>query len=151
MILTSYLIFRHTGSSNPTVRGTITNCMLESIHAPPAFATEFPTKELALRLSSVTESHNNASFTSCTMHERNTSSSSNGVSWSFDKNGKVQLILSLSVAEGSELIDSTATLNRRISNKTRTEAPSRMWMYLVLFWVSLLFISMKIGSCVYAK
>uniref|UniRef100_A0A7N0RHB0 NAC domain-containing protein n=1 Tax=Kalanchoe fedtschenkoi TaxID=63787 RepID=A0A7N0RHB0_KALFE len=133
------------GSKNPVAEHA--KCLLESIPAPPAFAAEFPSKDAALRLASAMQSQNSVNVVANMMHPRNTGTANNGLSWSFDKNGKVQLIFSLSVGQGSGRLDPAACLDGYLSSKSKS-ATWRCWIYLTLFWVSILVISMKIGTCV---
>ncbi|CAM8920280.1 unnamed protein product [Rhodiola kirilowii] len=126
------------------------NRFLESIPAPPAFAAEFPAKEAALRLALAMQSQNTVNVTSNTIHARNASTANNGLSWSFDKNGNVQFVFSLSVAQEGRCLDSTSSMDGNLLSK-KGSITSHIWLYLILFWVSILFISMKIGICVYAK
>uniref|UniRef100_A0A7N0RG51 NAC domain-containing protein n=1 Tax=Kalanchoe fedtschenkoi TaxID=63787 RepID=A0A7N0RG51_KALFE len=138
----------NSGSKNPIVKHA--NRMLESIPAPRAFAAEFPAKEAAIRLASAMETQNSVNVTANMIHARNTSSINNGLSWSFDKNGKGQLIFSLSVGQGDGHLNSAASLHGYLSSKT-SSAATLCGLYLILFWVSILFISMKFGTCAYAK
>lgn len=121
--------------------------MLGNIHAPPAFASEFPTKDAALRLAHAAQSSNSVAGM---IQIRNTSLSGNGVDWSFGKNGTIDLVLCFALPQGDANSTSFDTMASLLSGKT-ISAMSRSWFYLMFFWVLILSVSYTIGSCVYTR
>ncbi|KAK6929143.1 NAC domain [Dillenia turbinata] len=123
--------------------------MLESISAPPAFASEFPTKDAAaLWLNSVAQSSSSSvHITAGMICIRNI----NSRDWSMGKNGDLNFYVSF-VPQGemnSGRLEPLGTLGME-SSKTGPMM-LRCWLYLILIWVLILSLSFKIGTLIYAK
>ncbi|KAJ6317417.1 hypothetical protein OIU76_013036 [Salix suchowensis] len=71
--------------------------MLGKIPAPPALASEFPSKDAALRLQSASSS--SIHVTAGMIRIESMSLGGNGTDWSFGKNGNVNIILSLGLPQ----------------------------------------------------
>ncbi|KAH7517691.1 hypothetical protein FEM48_Zijuj09G0091300 [Ziziphus jujuba var. spinosa] len=71
--------------------------MLGSIPTPPAFASEFPTKEAALQLNSAAKSSSSVHVTAGMIRIRNMTLIGSGMDLSFGKNEDVNLVLSFGV------------------------------------------------------
>lgn len=123
--------------------------MLGSIPAPPAFASEFPTKDAALRLHSA-QSSSSIHVIAGMIRIENMSLSGNGIDWSFGKNGNVNIILSLDSLQGDVRPASFVPMASLFSGKTGSVV-SRGWFFLMFFWVLILSVSFKIGTYVCTK
>ncbi|GAB4855008.1 hypothetical protein Ancab_023595 [Ancistrocladus abbreviatus] len=109
--------------------------MLGNIDAPPAFACEFPTKDMTARLNAATHSSSSLHFTAGMIRVSNTTLSANAVQWSLDKTGNINVLLSFDLPEASKMASTV----------------SGGWFCLLLFWFLVFAVSVKIGTCVYAK
>lgn len=115
----------------------------ESLPAPPAFASEFPSKDALLQLSSIkSSSHASSSSIQSTagmLRIRNMTLTGNGVDWSFGKNGEVNLFLSFQLAKDGPIPGGAS------SSKAAT---SGSWSWLYCLFLSAVFIPMsfKLGS-----
>ncbi|KAL9675886.1 hypothetical protein QQ045_004094 [Rhodiola kirilowii] len=110
----------------------------------------FSTKDASLRLASSSQSPSSIHVTAGMVQIRNTDSFGNRLSWSFHKNGNIEVVLSLALPQG----DGFSTILDRLANmlpgKT-SSAMSRAWFYLIVFWVLIISISFKIASLVSTK
>ncbi|XP_059628377.1 NAC domain-containing protein 78-like [Cornus florida] len=123
--------------------------MLGSIPAPPAYASEFPTKNAILQLNAPSQSSSSVHFTAGMIHLRNLNLSGIGTNLTFDKLGNVNVVLSLGLSY-TNVNSASLEPMASISNKDRL-AMSRGWFYLIVFmWVLILLISFKIGSYIYS-
>uniref|UniRef100_A0A5B6YG25 Putative NAC domain-containing protein 78 n=1 Tax=Davidia involucrata TaxID=16924 RepID=A0A5B6YG25_DAVIN len=119
--------------------------MLNSIPAPPAFASEFPAKDAALRLSSASQSSNSVHVTTGMIQIRNVTLSGNGTDWLFGKHGYINITLSFDLSRSnSASLEPMPVLSSKAGS-----AMSRGWLYLMFIWVLILSISYKIGSYIY--
>lgn len=123
--------------------------MLGNIPAPPAFASEFPSKDAALRLNAASSS--SIHVTAGMIRIENMSSGGTGMDWSFGKNGNVNIILSFGLPQRED--GPAASLVSMASLFSGKSGPmvSRGWLYLMFFWVLILSVSYKIGTCICAK
>ncbi|KAJ6325517.1 hypothetical protein OIU76_012572 [Salix suchowensis] len=120
---------------------------LGNIPAPPAFASEFPSKDAVLRLHPASSSSINV--TAGMIRIENMSLGGNGMEWSFGKNGNVNIILSFGLPQQGGP-DCLVPMNSLFRGKTESVV-SRGWLYLIFFWVLVLSVSYKIGTCICAK
>ncbi|GKU91639.1 hypothetical protein SLEP1_g5484 [Rubroshorea leprosula] len=116
--------------------------MLGSFPAPPAFASEFPTKDAALRLNAAAQSSSPIHFTAGMLRVTNMTLSGNE---SFGKNGNVNVVVSF-----GSLQDGLLPMANLFSGKTGSMV-SRGWLFLIFFSVLILSLSFKIGTHMYAK
>ena len=80
-----------------------TGRILDNIPAPPAFASEFPSKEAALHLYSTTsQSSSSVHVTASMIQINNATSNANGVDWPFGKHGHINVILSFGLCRGDD-------------------------------------------------
>ncbi|XP_052199338.1 NAC domain-containing protein 53-like isoform X2 [Diospyros lotus] len=121
------------------------SCMLENIPAPPAFASEFPSKTAALQLNSASDSSSSVHVTAGMIQIRNITLTSSGTHWSLGKHVDVNIIFSLDLPQN---VASSAGLEP-MAGLLLGKAGSRSWFYLIFFWVLILSVSFKIGSYIY--
>ncbi|KAI5578424.1 hypothetical protein POPTR_008G031800v4 [Populus trichocarpa] len=122
--------------------------MLGKIPAPPALASEFPSKDAALRLQSASSS--SIHVTAGVIRIENMSLGGNGTEWSFGKNGNVDVILSFGLPQQEGGPASWVPMTSLFSGKAESVV-SRGWLFLMFFWVLILSVSYKIGTCICAK
>jgi len=120
---------------------------LGNIPAPPALASEFPSKDAALHLHPASSSSINV--TAGMIRIENMSLGGNEMEWSFGKNGNVNFILSFGLPQQGGPA-SLVPMNSLFPGKTESVV-SRGWLYLMFFWVLILSASYKIGTCICAK
>ncbi|KAE9465348.1 hypothetical protein C3L33_02742, partial [Rhododendron williamsianum] len=101
------------------------SCMLESISAPPAFASDFPSKDAAaLRLSSTAHSSNSIHVTAGIIRIRNMTSGGNGTYWSLGKDVDVNIVISFGLSHND------ASLEPKSGS-----GMSWGWLYLLFLWL----------------
>ncbi|CAI9091200.1 OLC1v1026162C1 [Oldenlandia corymbosa var. corymbosa] len=119
--------------------------MLESIPAPPAYASEFPSKDAALHLypSSSTTARVTAGMIQIGNMDGN-------VDWLSDKSARFNIVLSFGVSRG---VDNSTTLESvvRIHPGKNTSGVFSGWLCFMFFWVLVLSMSFKIGTYVCAQ
>ncbi|XP_034928703.1 NAC domain-containing protein 78 [Populus alba] len=120
---------------------------LGNIPAPHALASEFPSKDAALRLHPASSSSINV--TAGMIRIENMSLGGSEMEWSFGKNGNVNIILSFGLPQQGGPA-SLVPMNSLFPGKTESVV-SRGWLYLMFFWVLILSVSYKIGTCICAK
>ncbi|XVE68759.1 hypothetical protein DITRI_Ditri09bG0095300 [Diplodiscus trichospermus] len=123
--------------------------MLGSFPAPPAFASEFPSKDAALKLNSAAHASSSLHVMAGVIRITNMTSSGNGLNWSHSKNGNVNIVLSFSLPQGDINSSSFPPMASLLSGKTWSVV-ARGWFFLMLFWV-LIISSSKIGTCIYTR
>jgi hypothetical protein len=74
----------------------------------------------------------------------------NGTEWSFGKNGNVDVILSFGLPQQEGGPASWVPMTSLFSGKAESVV-SRGWLFLMFFWVLILSVSYKIGTCICAK
>ncbi|KAI3474343.1 hypothetical protein Pfo_029177 [Paulownia fortunei] len=124
--------------------------MLGSIPAPPAFAAEFPSKDAALRLNSLSQPSSSVHVSAGMIQIRNLTTDCNGGDQSLGKPENFNIILSFGFSRGD---DGSASLESSLSilpGKT-VSTLSRGWFYFIFFWILILSMSFKIGTCICAK
>ncbi|GAB2222652.1 hypothetical protein Drorol1_Dr00016772 [Drosera rotundifolia] len=129
-----------TGAKNPLSKQV--SSWFENIPAPPAFAAELPTKAtLAAKLNAATQSPGPVHVTAGMVRVRNTAPGGKAVHWSLDKIGNVNVVVSFDLPESAG-VASPANI---------ASAVSRGWSCFLFFWFMVLAVSVKIGTCIYAK
>lgn len=125
--------------------------MLGSIAAAPAFASEFPTKDAALRLNSLAHPSSSVHVTAGMIRIRNITLSGAGLDWSVGKNGDMNIVFSFDLSQNviSPSSASFVPAGNIYSGKTGSVVSRSLW--LLVFWIIILSVSFKIGSCVFAK
>ncbi|KAL3523519.1 hypothetical protein ACH5RR_016353 [Cinchona calisaya] len=123
--------------------------MLGNIPAPPAFASEFPSKDVTLRLNPASHSSSTAHITAGMIQIGNIGLGGNGVDWFSGKHGWYNIVLSFGLSRGD---DNSTTLESVVSIRPGKTASgmSRGWFYFIFFWVLILSVSFKIGTCICA-
>ncbi|KAF5742589.1 NAC domain-containing protein 78 [Tripterygium wilfordii] len=114
--------------------------LLEGISAPPAFASELPMKDAALRLNSASSSSSSVRVTAGIITIEN-------MTWSSGKNGDLSIILSIGISQSPA---SLVPMDSLFSGKTGS-GTSWSWFFLTLFWVLLLAVSFKVGTHICAN
>lgn len=113
--------------------------MLGGIHAPPAFASEFPSKDAVLRLNAAQSTHVTAGM----IQIRNLNMDGQGRDLTADKHENFNIILSFGFARGD---DGSASLESSISI-----FPGKSGLlYLMFLWILILSMSFKIGAYICA-
>ncbi|CAI9766206.1 unnamed protein product [Fraxinus pennsylvanica] len=116
--------------------------MLGSFPAPPAFASEFPSKNATLLLNSASSS---AHVTAGMIQIRNLTVNGNETYQSFSKNLNFNIVFSFGLSQGN---NGSANLESRVSilpGKT-VSATSMGWLDFIFLWVLILSMSFKIGT-----
>ena len=121
--------------------------MLGSIPAPPAFASEFPTKEAALRLHSAAQASSSVHVTAGMIRIRNLNPEDNAMDWSFGKNGDVDLLLSYYSMPQADVSTSAMV---PLSGKTGCVV-TKGWFMFMFIWVLIMSVSFKVGSYMYTR
>ncbi|XP_016467787.2 NAC domain-containing protein 78 [Nicotiana tabacum] len=125
------------------------SCMLGGIPAPPAFASEFPSKDAAFRMNSSSEASSSIHVTAGYIQIRNITMSGNGTDGLVGKHGNYNILLSFGLSQHA---DSSASLESVVSilpGKT-ISAASWCWFYYLFSWVLILSMSFKIGTLIRA-
>lgn len=126
--------------------------MLGSIHAPPALAAEFPSKDVMHRLNSLSQPSSSAHVTAGMIQIRNLSTDGDGVDQLLSKprNLNLNIVLSFGYSRGE---DGSAHLESSLSLLPGKTVPtlSRGLFYFMFLWILVLSISYKMGSCICAK
>ncbi|KZV22577.1 NAC domain-containing protein 78-like [Dorcoceras hygrometricum] len=119
--------------------------MLGNIHAPPAFAEEFPLKNATMHFNSMPQSSSSVHFTAGMIQLRNLTVGNNGTVPTSHKHENLNIILSFGFSRGE---DGPANLVSRVSihpGKT-VSAITRDWLSIIfLFVVFVLSMSFKMG------
>lgn len=121
--------------------------VLSNIPAPPAFACEFPTKDAALRLNTAAESSGSVHVTAGMIRITNMTLAGNQMAWSFNKNGDINIVFSLGLSQENAGLVPMANV---LSDKPGSIG-SRGLLFLMFFWVLILSVSFKVGTCVYSR
>lgn len=122
--------------------------MLGSIPAPPAFASEFPAKEAALRLNTAAQSSSSVHVIAGMVRIRNMTLTGNGMDPMLGKNVDVNLILPFALPQGDMNAAASLPMAGFDTGKTASVV-SRGWFFLMFFWVLVLSLSFKMASCIY--
>ncbi|CAN1174330.1 NAC domain-containing protein 78 [Linum perenne] len=115
--------------------------MLGDIPAPPAFAAEFPMKGAALRFASAQEPSSSIRVTAGMIRIENMGTRGNEMDGlMFGKNTGVNIVMSISWPQGENG-----------SGLKTGSMSSRVWLSLMFFWILVLSVSYKVGTCICAK
>ncbi|KAL9251945.1 NAC domain-containing protein [Drosera capensis] len=117
------------------------NRMLGNIPAPPAYASELPSKVVASQLNGDTPSPGPVHVTTGMVRLTGSSFGVNALQWSLDKLGNVNVVLSFELTESHGLA----------SPSKMASAVSRGLFCFLFFSFLILAVSVKIGTCIYAK
>ncbi|XP_027104902.2 NAC domain-containing protein 78-like [Coffea arabica] len=123
--------------------------MLGSIPAPPAFASDFPSEDATLLLDP--SSSSTAHVTAGMIQIGNIGPGSHGMDWLFGKHGRYNVVLSFGLSRGD---DNSTTLESVVSirpGKAAASGMSRGWFCFIFFWVLVLSVGFKIGTCICAR
>ncbi|MFQ6640318.1 hypothetical protein Gotur_014733 [Gossypium turneri] len=120
--------------------------MLGSLPAPPAFASEFPPKDAAIKLNSASHASSSVHVMAGMIRITDTTSSGNRLDWSYGKNGNLNIVLSFSLPQGDINSSSFLPMASLLSGKTGPVS-ARGWFFLMLFSVLIISASVKIGTC----
>lgn len=124
--------------------------LLGNIHAPSAFASELPSKDMAACLSNSVHSSSSSVHVTAGMiriRDMPVGVSRSGLQWSFDKTGNVNVVLSFDLPHASPV----ELLAGFFSRKASAAAYRRGLLCSLLFLVFVFGVSIKIQTCVYAK
>ncbi|XP_021295905.1 NAC domain-containing protein 53 isoform X2 [Herrania umbratica] len=124
--------------------------MLGSFPAPPAFASEFPSKDAALKLNSAAQASSSVHVVAGMIRITNMTSSSNQLDWSHGKNGNVNIVLSFSLPQGDVNSSNFLPMASLLSGKTGSVL-ARGWFFLMFLWVLIITVSLKFGTCIYTR
>ncbi|ESR49775.1 NAC domain-containing protein 78 [Citrus sinensis] len=126
--------------------------MLGNVAAAPAFASEFPTKDAALRLNSLAHPSSSVHVTAGMIRIRNITLSGSGLDWSVGKNGDMNIVFSFDLSQNviSPSHTSFEPAGNIFSGKTGSVVFRSLWLLLFL-WIVILSVGFKIGACVSAK
>lgn len=116
--------------------------MLGNIHAPPAFASEFPTKDAILRLNSSSRSASSVQVTTDLIQIRDMSAAG--------KHGDYNIILSFGLSRGSSDDSAMESFHSIHPGKT-TSTIFRGWFYYLFFSFLMLLMSIRIGTIICAS
>lgn len=127
--------------------------MLGSIPAPPAFASEFPSKDVALRLNAASQPSSSVHMTAGMIQIRTMSMGMgrHGTDWFLEKQGRYNVTLSFGFSRGEDNSTILESAVRILPGKTNNSSASSSWFYFIFFWVLLLSISFKIGTWICAQ
>lgn len=120
------------------------NKLLAGIPAPPAFASEFPSKEFAVGMHSAAEFSNSAHITTGVITITDITYSGNVMDWMAGKNGGFDTIMSTEISQTAAINSATGLVCRKTACML-----SHGWVYLMGFSVVILSMSLKIGSFMY--
>jgi len=123
--------------------------ILDNIHAPPAFASEFPTKEALLHLNTASQSSSSVHVTAGMIQINNVTSGTHNIDWSFGKHGDINVILSFGLRSVGDNHAGSQTMPSIVSGKS-SSAIFRGWFCFMFIWVLILSISFKIGTYICA-
>ncbi len=142
------LLSENTRLLEPTPIVKQANKLLASIPAPPAFASEFPPKDIALRLHSAAQSSNSAHVTAGMISITDITVRGNVMDWLVGKNGGLNAIMSTEFSQPNADSAAFMRVSGLLSSKT-VFVLSHGWVFLMCFSVLILSLSFKIGSFMY--
>ncbi|KAL1201461.1 NAC domain-containing protein 78 [Cardamine amara subsp. amara] len=116
-----------------------TSHMLGAIPTPHSFASECKTKDAALRLHSAQSSGSVHVTAGMIRISDTTIAADSGMGWSYDKNGNLNIVLSLGLVQRDDAMSKTGTM------------ATRAMLIFMCFWVLLLSVSFKIVTIVSAR
>lgn len=134
------------GDTNPFVKQA--NKLLASIPAPPAFASEFPPKDVALGLHPAAQSSKSAHVTAGMISITDITVRGNAMDWLVGKNGGLNAIMCTEFSQPDVNPAALMRVSDLLSCKTEFVL-SHGWVFLMCFSVLILSLSFKIGSFMY--
>ncbi|KAF8075429.1 hypothetical protein N665_1094s0010 [Sinapis alba] len=119
--------------------------MCGAISAPPSFASQFQTKDAAIRLHAA-QSSGSVHVTAGMIRISNltTLAADSSMGWSYDKNGNLNVVLSFGLVQQDDEMSSSRS-------KTGGITATRAVLVFMCFWILLLSVSFKIGTIVSAR
>lgn len=144
--MVTVLFFVLAGNAYPFIKQS--NYLLGSIPAPPAFASEFPSKEIALRLHSAGQSSNSAHVTAGMIRITDFTVTGNRIDWMMGKNEEFNILLSSSFSQPDDYSTVLVPISGLLSGKAAFIV-SHGWVFLMFFSVLILSLSFKIGCLMY--
>lgn len=125
--------------------------MLGNIHAPPAYAAEFPSKDAIRRLNSVARSPSSLHVSASTIQIRNVNVSTRGSNRSSSKQENFNIVLSFGFSRGDDGSSSLESSVRIVPGKT-VSAISRGLLCFIFFGILLLsMMSFRFGNFIGVK
>lgn len=124
------------------------SCMLGGIPAPPAFASEFPSKNAAFRMNSSSEASSSIHVTGL-IQITNMTMSGNAADGLLGKHGNYNVTLSFSLSQHGDISAPLESFVSVLPGKT-TSTMSWYWFYYLFLWVLILSTSFKIGTLIRA-
>jgi len=124
------------------------NRLLANIPAPPAFASEFPAKELACGTHPAAESSNSAHITAGMISITDITFRGNAMDWMVGKNGGFNAVMSTGFTQTDVNSNTLVPISGLVCSKTAFML-SHGWVFLMGFSVVILSLSFKIGSFMY--
>ncbi|PHT48970.1 hypothetical protein CQW23_13178 [Capsicum baccatum] len=124
------------------------SCMLGGIPTPPAFASEFPSKNAAFRMNSSSEASSSIHVTGL-IQITNMTMSGNAADGLLGKHGNYNVTLSFSLSQHGDISAPLESFVSVLPGKT-TSTMSWYWFYYLFLWVLILSTSFKIGTLIRA-
>ncbi|XP_054785447.1 NAC domain-containing protein 53-like [Prosopis cineraria] len=121
--------------------------LLGSIPSPPAFTSEFPPKEIALRHHSTGQCSNSAHVTAGMIRITDFTVRGNRLDWMLGKNGEFSVVISSCFWPDVNPV-ALVPISGLLSGKSAFVV-SHGWIFLVFFSVLILSLSFKVGSFMY--
>lgn len=114
--------------------------MLGSIHAPPAYAAEFPSKDAIRRLNSIARSPSSVHVSASTVQIRKPNNGGNGTD-----HENFNVVLSFGFSHGDDGSSSLESCVRIVPGKT-VSSISRGWLCVLFFCILIFSMSFRIGN-----
>ncbi|XP_057789473.1 NAC domain-containing protein 78-like [Salvia miltiorrhiza] len=125
--------------------------MLGNIHAPPAYAAEFPSKDAIRRLNFVTRSPSSVELSASTIRIRNLNTCGKGTDQSSGKDEDFNIVLSFGFSRGDDGSSSLESSVRIVPGKADS-AISRGWLCFIFFWILIFsMMSFRFGNYIGVK
>lgn len=122
--------------------------LLGDVSAPPALASEFPTKDATLRLNSASAS--SISVSAGILQTSNVTLGRAGVKWSYGKRDLANIVLSVGLSRGDDYNADFQPSSGFVSEKANSTI-SWGWFYFLSMWVLVLSTSFKIVTYIYSS
>lgn len=116
--------------------------MLGNISAPPAFASEFPSKYLA----AASQASTSVRVTTGIIRIRDVTFTGSKVDWSLGKNGHLNVVLSFGLEQG--VVNSVNSHESYGLTSRKPNSVSRSWFYCIFLCIMVISLSFKIRSLV---
>ncbi|PKI74553.1 hypothetical protein CRG98_004880, partial [Punica granatum] len=125
--------------------------MLGSFPAPPAFASEYPIKDAALRLNSAAHASSSVHVTAGMIRIRSLTLSSSGIEWSVGKNGELNIVLSFGISQDDVTVSPASAITPGLLSSKMPSLVSWSWVVFLVFWIFVLSVSVKVGMLVCSR